>query len=124
MHIHYTFSGLVYIEGSDPVYIYTNWARDKDSNAAIIFQQSTAVPNVQNQWYKFVFPFEVSEQGNVYPRVESSSNNTRIHIGSYKLEKGLHNDAEWSDNPKTIEGKTTNLQNRFILLYPNIQNLK
>ncbi|KRL91693.1 hypothetical protein [Limosilactobacillus ingluviei] len=106
----YTFSGLVYIEGNDPVYIYTNLARDKDSNAAIIFQQSAAVPNVQNRWQKFVFPFEVSEPGNVYPRVESSSNNTKIHIGSYKLEKGLHNDAEWSDNPKTIEGKTTNLQ--------------
>lgn len=106
----YTFSGLVYIEGSDPVYIYTNLSRDKDSNAAIIFNQSTMVPNVQGRWQKFVFPFEVSEPGNVYPRVESSSNNTRIHIGSYKLEKGLHNDAEWSDNSKTIESKTTNLQ--------------
>ena len=106
----YTFSGYVWIQGNGLVSIYTNWDRAKDSQAAIIYNQWANLPNITDKWQKFVFQFEVSEGGNVYPRVESTTANTTLHIGSFKVEKGLHSDAEWSDNPKTIESKTTNLQ--------------
>lgn len=109
----YTFSGQVYIQGNGLVSVYTNWARNKDSNAAIIYNQWANLPNVTDRWQKFVFQFEVSEQGNVYPRVESNTSNTTLHIGSFKVERGLHSDADWSDSPKSIESKTTNLQTQI-----------
>ena len=109
----YTFSGYVWIQGNGLVSIYTNLDRAKDSQAAIIYNQWAYLPNITDKWQKFVFQFEVSEGGNVYPRVESTTANTTLHIGSFKVEKGLHSDAEWSDNPKTIESKTTNLQTQI-----------
>lgn len=98
----YTFSAYVWRDTTDGAMIYTIPTNNITTQGyATIYNQATRVIAPIKSWQKVSFSFEVSAPGYIAPRVESETA-SRVWVGSYKLEKGLHTNSEWSENPSTV----------------------
>lgn len=125
----YTFSMDMYLNlgTNDSLNFYAGDTQHGGTNGIVQMIDGTHYThsNPQARWFRAVCHFKVTKAGNVAIRPELNQGSGTVHVGSYKLEKGLIA-TPWSPAPSDLATVTqiSNLQVSIDGIQGNVTNLK
>lgn len=92
----YTFSLMMKVNGTlngtVAFFIQPSYSRKKmpglSSDSVYLTDGTAIIKNVKSGWNKYFASFNITEEGYIEPRIETSSNQNTILLAEYKLENG------------------------------------